>query len=333
MSHNLWVEQGRAHMMFVGELPWHGLGTRLAAPATSAEAIKAAGLDWTVRRVPLRAVEGDRSVPVPGYDALVPADRWGQPDCPVFGVAGDNYRPLQNAEAFAFFDSIVGEQVAMYHTAGALDHGKRIWILAKLPGTMAVTDADLLEKHVLLSTGHDGRSAVRVTLTPVRVVCQNTLTLALASGREIARAYHTRNLGRRLQVVRENVQRLLAGFDHMGTVFRAMLGHKVSAEEVQAYLEAVFPVSERLAEQAVPQWVLQGRANCLRLFQDGVGSDDPAVRGTLWAAYNGGTEYVDHWHGRDRQRRMYDVLLGNGYRIKAHAFRMAAAMAGAASAL
>ncbi len=103
-----------------------------------------------------------------------------------------------------------------------------MWILAKLPGMMDITSSDGAEKYVLLSTGHDGRTCVRVILTPVRVVCQNTLTLALQSGDQIARAYHTRNMDRQLDSARKEVQTLLKGFDTMQAAFRAMARHKMT---------------------------------------------------------------------------------------------------------
>ncbi len=124
MAHNLWIENGEAHMMFAGQLPWHGLGTQLSGPATSAEAIEAAGLDWRVRKIPLYAIEGPGIAHVPKYYGVAPENRWGKPDCPVFGIVSEDYHPLQNSEAFEFFDSIIGQKVAMYHTAGALGKGE-----------------------------------------------------------------------------------------------------------------------------------------------------------------------------------------------------------------
>lgn len=332
MAHNLLIENGKAQMMYVGEVPWHGLGTPLREPATSAEAIKAAGLDWTVRKVPLFAIEGPGVVRVPKYCGIVPDNRWGKPDCPVFGIVSQEYQPLQNVEAFNFFDSIVGQKVAMYHTAGALGKGEHVWILAKLPGLMEITTSDVLDKNVLLSTGHDGRTCVRVILTPVRVVCQNTLTLAMRSGEEIARAHHTRSMNRQLDAARQKVKSLMKGFETMQASFRAMVKHRVNAAAAATYIERVFPIPEGVAGRKVPAWILEDRANCIHLFRNGLGNDDPAARETLWAAYNGVTEYVDHWRNRGGRQHMYTVCLGRGFQIKVRAFDIASQMVGQSSA-
>ena len=331
MAHNLYIEDGKAHMMYAGELPWHGLGTQLQKPATSAQAIKAAGLDWTVRKVPLFAIEGKGIAHVPKYYGVVPEDRWGKPDCPVFGVVSEDYRPLQNAEAFEFFDSIVGQKVAMYHTAGALGKGEHVWILAKLPGMMEITNTDVLDKYVLLSTGHDGRTCVRVILTPVRVVCQNTLTMAFNTGEEIARAHHTRNMKRQLAVARQDIQALMKGFDGMEATFRQMAKHKLNRQQAISYIERVFPIPEDTPEEKVPNWILEDRANCVHLFHNGLGNNESAIKETLWAAYNGVTEYVDHWRDRGEREHMYTVCLGKGFQIKARAFSEAVVIAGPAT--
>lgn len=126
---------GRAAMMFVGQPPWHGLGTRLDAPATAAQAIAAARLDWDVVKTPLLAFDGSVYHPLPGRFAVVRRDWLGRDDRPAFGVVGPDYTPLQNRDAFAFLDDLVGRGAAAYHTAGALGAaGGRVWILAKLAG-------------------------------------------------------------------------------------------------------------------------------------------------------------------------------------------------------
>ena len=176
MAHNLNEANGKTSMMYVNEVPWHKLGTKLENPATAAEAIQAAGLDFNVVKKTLTTTAPD--LPVVGHYATVRTD-----NLQVLGVVGSRYEPIQNRDAFTTFDELVGEGEAIYHTAGVLGKGERIWILAKLPDYIRVNGDDLVEKFLLLTNSHDGSGPVRVKLTPIRVVCENTLTVAL-DGRE-----------------------------------------------------------------------------------------------------------------------------------------------------
>ena len=181
MAHNLLIQNGQASMFYLSEVPWHGLGVKLDRPATAKEAIEAAQLDWPVIKLPLFA--GSKHIVVPDKFAVVRKTRnLVQKTDPVLGIVGKDYTPLQNCDAFRFFDPMVGQNAAIYHTAGALGQGERVWILAKLPGHIRVAKDDITEKYLLLSNSHDGKSSVQIKFTPVRVVCQNTLTIALNDG-------------------------------------------------------------------------------------------------------------------------------------------------------
>jgi len=218
----------------------------------------------------------------------------------------------------------------MYHTAGALGKGEHVWILAKLPGMLKVTDKDVLEKYVLLSTGHDGRTAIKVILTPVRVVCQNTLTLGLKNGDLIASAHHTREMPRQLDLARHSIQVLMRGFQDMEKSFQAMAAMKLDKETTIKYLARVFPTPMHGAESETPRWITEDRENCLQLFRTGIGNDDPAISETLWAAYNGVTEYVDHWRNRGGREHMQSACFGRGFKIKTLAYEEAHKMIQAA---
>lgn len=156
MAHEICIEDDKIHMMYVGEVPWHELGQRLDRPATSEEAIKAAHLDWQVLKVPLYAAGRRCGIPVPNFHALVRSDLWEQQvsTCPIFGIVGGNYEPIQNYEAFEFLDSIVGAGKAVYHTAGALGRGERVWMLLKLPDHLTVIGEDIVDKYLLLANDH-----------------------------------------------------------------------------------------------------------------------------------------------------------------------------------
>jgi phage/plasmid-like protein (TIGR03299 family) len=296
MAHELLIEDGEAAMFYVGEPPWHGLGQKLNSPATAAEAVEAAHLDWRVAKVPLYIAGGSRLHEIRGRYAIVRDDAIGTPACRALGIVGESYRVLQNTDAFRFFDPIVGEGAAVYHTAGALGAGERVWILAKLPGDIMVAGRDRVEKHLLLSNSHDGSSAVQVKFTPVRVVCQNTLAQALAEGRTF-RARHDRDLLLGLRDVREAMGFIGDEYARLAAAFDAMARVGMDRAALGAYLSKVFPLpadrdDERASERADAQ-----RFWAAHLFERGAGNTEHPVAGTLWAAYNAVTELVDHGSG------------------------------------
>jgi hypothetical protein len=172
----------------VGPSPWQNLGIELINPATAREAIVTAGLDYTVVKKPLKeVVRLNHTADVSDRWATVRTDTGD-----ILGIVGDSYEPIQNRDAFTFFDSLVGTEKAIYETAGTLGRGERIWILAKLPGFIQVHGKDIVNKYLLLSNSHDGSSPIEVKLTPIRVVCNNTLTAAMKGAGKV-QIRHTSN--------------------------------------------------------------------------------------------------------------------------------------------
>jgi phage/plasmid-like protein (TIGR03299 family) len=240
MGHELYIQNGKASMFYVDDPPWHGLGTQLSEPATAEQAIKAANLDSEVLKIPLYATDGNKSCRIPDKYATIPADRWGQDDCPIFGTVGEYYTILQNRDAFSFFDPIVGNQAAIYHTAGALGKGERIWILAKLPSDIRIAGEDIASKFLLLSNSHDGQGSVQIKFTPVRVVCQNTLTQALRNGQTL-RVPHLRDIEERLQFAANAMGFINSRFSELEQSFRAMAKIGLDASSTNSYFSRIFP--------------------------------------------------------------------------------------------
>jgi phage/plasmid-like protein (TIGR03299 family) len=309
--------------MWTGEPPWHGLGQELAGPATAEQAIKAANLDWEVGMQPVYAEGGGHSLRVPRSFAVVPLHRWGKADCPVYGLVSAGYRLLQNRDAFRFFDPIVGRDAAVYHTAGALGDGKRVWILAKLPKEILVVGDDISHKYLLLSNSHDGKSSVQIKFTPVRVVCQNTLTMALSKG-PMLRVPHTGDLQEGLRQAERNLGLIHKHFDDLRTTFQAMTRITINSARLATYVKLVFPDPSDLEDEQAVARVHRDRAIAAHLFQEGHGNDSKGVAGTLWAAYNGVVESVDFAVSkRTDKERLEHIWFGNGYLLKARAFETA----------
>jgi len=325
MAHDLEIVNGEASMFYVGEEPWHKLGTRLDQPATAAEAIKAAKLDWRVTKQPLWAVDANHThgSRVPGHCAVVREDQWGKDECPVLGIVSDQYQPLQNDVAFEVFDPIVGKGAAVYHTAGALGHGERVWVLARLPDDFEVVKGDAVGRWLLLSNSHDGKSSVQVKLTPVRVVCKNTLVRALKDGPAF-RVPHTRDMRVRLAHAEQALGIVRRGYAELEAAFSTMTRYTLTAARLAEYLGEAFPnPSDQDDERAVAAVRLR-RQWAEYFFEKGKGNDLPGVRGTLWAAYNGVVEMTDHRGTRQTaDRRLHSVWFGEGATIKARALRVA----------
>lgn len=323
MAHNIEIRNGQASMFYVDEPPWHGLGKRLESPATAEEAIRAANLDWKVMKVHLYAKQGKTRLCVEGKYGIVRKDLWGKNECTVLGVVGKQYTPLQNTNAFKFFDPIVGEGAAIYHTAGVLGKGERIWILAKLPEDIRVVGDDIVNKFLLLSNSHDGTSAVQVKFTPIRVVCQNTLTMALRQGSTI-RAFHLRNMPARLRQAENLLGIVRTRFDNIEKTFKAMITMKIDKDRLSDYLRSVFPDPLDPENEKAAETAQRNRLLAEYFFDQGAGNRAAGVAGTLWAAYNGVTEMIDHRKRRQTgERRLNSIWFGDSCSIKVRAFNMA----------
>lgn len=319
MAHDLLIQNGQASMFYVQEVPWHGLGTKLDKPATAQEAIQAAGLDWPVIKLPLTA--GSKHIPVPDKYAVVrKTSNIVSKSDPVLGVVGKDYTPLQNRDAFRFFDPIVGEKAAIYHTAGALGLGERIWVLAKLPGHIRVVGDDISEKYLLLSNSHDGKSSVQIKFTPVRVVCQNTLTLALGDGAGLKVA-HFSGIHEKLQQAHKMLGLINDRFNAVEETFKAMSRVKMDTNRLIEYLAAVYPDSK---EPDKMELVKRDRSWSEYFFSEGRGNRLDGVVGTLWAAFNGVTEWNDHKKSRlGENQRLASSWFGAGANVKSKAFAVA----------
>lgn len=302
MAHNLMIrEDGKAAMFYVGDKPWHGLGTELQNLATAQEAIEAAGLGYDILQTPVVATQGGQKLTIPGMKALIPADRFGKPDCPCFGVVSDTYKVIQNREAFGFFDNIVGKGEAVYETAGALSLGEKIWILAKLPENLKVgKQGDEVAQYILLYNSHTGKAAARAKLTPVRVVCQNTLNASLKGDGASAVIRHTGDVMANMRQASELLGFAKAQYAEAGEKYNLLASTQANKAIVNSFLNEFIPMPAKPKTQnkrELDQWaeavtaVKFDRGNIVNLFESGTGNHGES----LWDLYNGVTEYTDHF--------------------------------------
>ena len=314
MSHNLFVQNGRANMFYVGEAPWHRLGTHLENPATAAEAIQLAGLDFMVKLKPMKTTVNRKRIIIPKAYATVRTDT-----SDILGVVGSRYQPIQNKDAFAFFDALIGKDEAIYHTAGVLGKGEQIWILAKLPGYIRVGKNDPVEKYLLLVNSHDGTAVVRAKLTPIRVVCSNTLSIALQGGEQEVRIKHTANAVHKLEQAHKLLGLTNNLYTQLDTIFNRMSQKKISEKQLIEYVKALVPSNPDAQYQTRNENI---RDAILELHESGQGAE--SSRGSLWGVYNAVTEYSDHvQHSRDTNKQLRSIWFGGGERLKLKAFALA----------
>jgi phage/plasmid-like protein (TIGR03299 family) len=324
MAHNLATTNGRTAMMFCGEEPWHKLGTKLENPATAAEAIEAAGLNYQVELVPLFTQDGNQ---VPKRQGVIRADNHQ-----VLGTVGQGYTLIQNAECFGFLDAVVADGGLRYHTAGALGQGERTWMLAKLPGSIRVKNTDdITDKFLLLHNSHDGSSALRVHFTPIRVVCQNTLAIAERNGRgQGISIMHKGDLGTKVRQAQEVLGLATRFYDDIQIKIDHLASYFPTHTQLEGFFKTLYPDpaegKNKRAENV--------RAEMFRLFEQGIGQDIPGIRHTAWAALHAVTEYVDHRRPTRGQSewektngRLQSLWFGSGSRLKAKAWDLALAMA------
>lgn len=308
-------------MAYAGATPWHGLGTALADEDLYdwQKACTKAGLNWDVELVPL--VTADTQAKVEGSRAVR-----RKSDSRVLGVVGPRYVPLQNADAFKWFTPWLEAKEASLHTAGALRQGSRVWVLAKINRSpMQIVPGDEVEKYLLLSHGHDGSLAVRCGLTSIRCVCSNTLALAHGSDASmLIRIKHSRSVLDNLAAVRETVNIANERFEATASQYRRLVRTSINQQDVRKYVYRVLEIEDESKASTRIKNIAQ---EIIDLAETGKGNDLPSVRGTLWASFNGITQYLAYDRGTDRSKRLDSLWFGDSAVLNQKALDIALEMA------
>lgn len=279
-------------MFSVRKMPWHGLGAVLdAPPADVSDALTKSGLGWTVEPRPLWTPAGDELPPLelPDHVANVRTDT-----NTVLGVVGANYQLVQNGEAFAFLDAVLGSELH-FETAGSLWGGRRVWVLARTPEFVEVA-GDQTATYVFVANSHDGTLSVTAAVTPIRIVCANTLGWALRNAARTFKFKHTTGLGRKWEEARQ-VMGLTVNYEARFKELGDELGRaKLSAERFdKRVLRELFPADDPTAGGRAAANREEARAAIMAIFRgQGVAGDTTGnAPGTKWAAANAIAEYAD----------------------------------------
>ncbi len=267
------------------DLPWHysmnpELVELLHTAPDSARALHCAGLDWTVESRDIQLCDGKI---IPGYHANVRST-----DGTVLGVVGDRYKIVQNVDAFSFTDGIIGEG-AVYETAGALNGGRKVWLLAKLE--QMNLGGDEAHNYLCFANTHDGSGSVKVCITPVRVVCNNTLNMALQGAKRSFSMRHTTNIDKRIDEAKE-VLGLAAKYQvELADYADYLIRQKVSDITLRNALNQIFdPKGEKPTELQKKN----AKESKQAFYVCYAAPDIAKYVGTAWGAINAMSDLVGH---------------------------------------
>ena len=282
---------GNVEMAYAGATPWHGLGTDVEGLMTSREALEKAYLDWIVTKELVYQLMNDGTYrAIPSKYATIRNDN----ELPL-GIVGSKYTILDNVDAFAFMDEIVQEGLAMYETCGSMKEGRQIWILAKLPNHVTIGEGDEVVPYLLLTNTHDGSGAVKIMPTFIRVVCNNTLQMALGEGRGSKTIYnirHTKNMADKVDSARDAIGLINEDFERTKEFYQSLMNVKLTHEELETYFIGAAKLEYNDEGELHPR----GQNIVTQLFQN-MNHETNLVgnmKNTAWAAYNAFTFWVDH---------------------------------------
>jgi phage/plasmid-like protein (TIGR03299 family) len=294
-------------MAYAGQLPWHGLGTRVSENISVDDMLKESGLDWEVQKVPAYAELNGQKI-ASGHDMLIRTS-----DNTALDMVSGNWNPVQNAEAFDFFREFVEAGDMEMHTAGSLQDGKRVWCLAKIKDSFTINGNDKIDSYMLLTNPHMYGRAVDIRFTPIRVVCNNTLTLSLGQKSDYQvsmshkKAFDAEEAKSLLGIAKEKLNQ----YEEMATFLSAK---RWTDETLKRYLSVVFPNTNPNAKMKsfdikdFDQYASKNAKRALEVMPSQPGAE--MGRGSFWQAYNAVTYLTDHELGRSADSRLASAWYG-----------------------
>jgi len=306
-------------MAYAGQTPWHGLGVPVSNDLTPQQMMQKAGLDWRVREAE-SFIEFNGEIVKTGQKSLI-----RETDGKILTNVGKDWKSLQNSEAFEFFGEYVMAGDMEMHTAGSLKEGRMVWALAKVKDSFELFKGDQVDAYFLFANPHQYGKSIDIRFTPIRVVCNNTLSLSL---NQETTAKSAVKVGHRTEFNPESVKEALGiATEKMQTYkeYAAFLGSKrFTAEKLVEYYNTVWPrtTDKRVQNQALSADTLSRNAkSCL----DNLDSQPGAhfAEGSWWQAFNAVTFNTDHQQGRNEDNRLYSSWFGGNQTRKANALQTA----------
>lgn len=291
-------------MFYTGDVPWHGLGTPVKDAPNSEIALHESGLDWEVISSPLYTPVGDDVVEVEGHFANVRSS-----DGAILGVVSTRYTVIQNRDAFAFTDELVGSGSVRYESAGSLFGGKKVWMLARTDGVSVL--GDQVEPYLVFTNSHDGTSCVRVAMTPVRVVCNNTLNLALDGAERTWKFRHVGDIESHIRDARTTLQFATSYMSSLASEAEKLASIKVNDNQWLDMTEKLIPIPPNSTQRI--ERVLRSDRDDLYLRLKEV-DNLSNFNQTGWGVVNAVADFADHRmpkrYTMTAQERRFELVTG-----------------------
>ena len=292
-------------MAYAGELPWHGLGVKVIDDLTPEQMMQKAGVDWSVEKQDLVTAGGST---VKSKQALVRLS-----DGEVLDIVGKGWNPVQNAEAFNFFEEYVRAGDMQMHTAGSLNGGKMVWALAKTNESFELFNGDVTENYFLFSNPHEFGKAIDIRMTPIRVVCNNTLTLSLSQDSNAMlkvnhrKEFDSSEVKEQMGIAKEKMEQYKSMAEFLGS-------KRYTSENIVQYFNEVYgsPAKEKV------DGVFPFTSNNAKIAMENLDTQPGAnfAQGSFWNAFNTVTYMADHVQGRETSSRMESSWYGRNRRVK-----------------
>lgn len=295
-------------MMYAGEVPWHGQGTPVDGVQTATEAIKTSGLDWNVYlstifvpflepngEVTYRQLENDRAV-------IRDSDRKH------LGTVTKVYKPIQNLDAFTFFDDLVDDGEAKYETAGALSGGRKIWLTAKVGNSIQIAGQDAHDLYLLLVNSHDGSRSLTAVTTLIRAVCKNTVTFGIDSAKTSWKFSHRKELKARTLEARDALEMSFKYIEAYDLEAQKMMDLQITKDKFEEIIKDVFPEQKHATQKKADE--------IISLFESSPTIVDAGIGGTVYGAYQALTEWTSHKQAQTPEARMISNLNGESAKLR-----------------
>lgn len=303
MAHELEIVNGEAQMAYAGDLPWHGLGTKVSNDLTPQQMMQKAGVDWRVQEVEsFIRFKGDNVLT--GQKSLV-----RETDGKILTNVGKDWHPVQNEQAFEFFNEYVLAGDMEMHTAGSLKGGNYVWALAKVKESFDLFGGDQVDSYMLFSNPHVYGKSIDIRFTPIRVVCNNTLTFAINS-----QAQRAVKVGHRTAFNADNVKTTMGLASEKFTKYKEMaqfLGQKrFSVDALMQYYNEVFPLTSGQSKQedVNKDTISRMAKQAFDVLETQPGAE--FAEGSWWQAFNSVTYVTDHMQGRNADNRLHSQWFG-----------------------